>query len=80
MRQFGYRQGVPENCNCREPPHGKDFRTGGKGGPQYQHCVTLWNERASSVVGPGVVEVVDSIAYPPMIRMCFGMRAGLYVT
>ncbi|KAI8573118.1 hypothetical protein RHMOL_Rhmol01G0253600 [Rhododendron molle] len=65
MRQFGFRQTIPQNCDCTAPPHGKDFKSGAKNySVKYRAQVNMWNNRFHHVVPHGDVDLLDSVAYP----------------
>lgn len=55
MRQFGYRQTIPEDCNCRAAvPHGKTFKGGGTDfGRSYAQWIDLWENRLAYIVPAG---------------------------
>ncbi|KAI8572218.1 hypothetical protein RHMOL_Rhmol01G0181100 [Rhododendron molle] len=65
MRQFGFRQTIPNACDCTQPPHGKDFKSGAKNySVKYRAQVNMWNNRLYHVVPHGGVDLPDSVAYP----------------
>ncbi|KAG5516580.1 hypothetical protein RHGRI_037334 [Rhododendron griersonianum] len=65
MRQFGFRQTIPDACDCTQPPHGKDFKSGAKNySVKYRAQVSMWNNRLHHVVPHGDVDLPDSVAYP----------------
>ncbi|KAI8542719.1 hypothetical protein RHMOL_Rhmol08G0161000 [Rhododendron molle] len=65
MRQFGFLRTIPDACDCTQPPHGKDFKSGAKNySVKYRAQVNMWNNRLHHVVPHGGVDLPDSVAYP----------------
>ncbi|KAF7143295.1 hypothetical protein RHSIM_Rhsim05G0159000 [Rhododendron simsii] len=64
MRQFGHRQTIPAHCNCRQPPHGKDWKAGQKDYRQEHHAeLEMWNNRLDHIVPIGEADLYE-YAYP----------------
>ncbi|XP_058192020.1 serine/threonine-protein phosphatase 7 long form homolog [Rhododendron vialii] len=64
MRQFGRRQTIPAHCNCRQPPHGKDWKAGQKDYRQDHHAeLEMWNHRLEHIVPTGEPDSHE-YAYP----------------
>ncbi|KAH7834211.1 hypothetical protein Vadar_013811 [Vaccinium darrowii] len=58
MRQFGYRQTIPDDCNCRAKPHGMNFKSGTKDNAVvHANSVALWNDRLNYIVLHGDVDI-----------------------
>ncbi|KAH7850082.1 hypothetical protein Vadar_027649 [Vaccinium darrowii] len=58
MRQFGYRQTIPDDCNCRAKPHGMNFKSGTKDyAVVHANSVALWNDRLNYIVLHGDVDI-----------------------
>lgn len=58
MRQFGYRQTIPDDCNCRAKPHGMNFKSGTKDyAVVHANSVALWNDRLNYIVLHGNVDI-----------------------
>ncbi|KAH7842880.1 hypothetical protein Vadar_010144 [Vaccinium darrowii] len=58
MRQFGYRQSILDDCNCRAKPHGMNFKSGTKDyAVVHANSVALWNDRLNYIVLHGDVDI-----------------------
>ncbi|KAG5524036.1 hypothetical protein RHGRI_030894 [Rhododendron griersonianum] len=83
MRQFGFRQTIPDACDYTHPPHGKDFKSGAKNySVKYRAQVSMWNNRLHHVVPHGDVDLPDSVAYPdndPYV-LCYNRITIRYVS
>ncbi|KAG5553112.1 hypothetical protein RHGRI_011097 [Rhododendron griersonianum] len=56
---------IPDACDCTQPPHGKDFKSGAKNySVKYRAQVSMWNNRLHHVVPHADVDLPDSVAYP----------------
>lgn len=64
-RQFGFRQTIPDPCNCRQLPHGKDWKAGRKDFSLEHHGqLQIWNNRLEHVLPDGEADP-HVYAYPP---------------
>ncbi|KAI8560874.1 hypothetical protein RHMOL_Rhmol04G0289700 [Rhododendron molle] len=64
MRQFGLRQTILAHCNCRQPPHGKNWKAGQKDYRQDHHAeLEMWNHRLNHIVPAGEADPHE-YAYP----------------
>ncbi|KAF7151247.1 hypothetical protein RHSIM_Rhsim02G0127300 [Rhododendron simsii] len=64
-RQFGFRQTIPDPCNRRQLPHGKDWKAGHKEFSLEHHAqLQIWNNRLEHVLPDGEADP-HAYAYPP---------------
>ncbi|KAH7864518.1 hypothetical protein Vadar_030474 [Vaccinium darrowii] len=58
MRQFGYRQTIPDDCDCRARPHELNFKSGTKDYAVFHaNSVALWNDRLNHIVSHADVDI-----------------------